>query len=181
VFIEWLYTNQINCSECDDREWGVPNTKLDAKHDLAFFGLWVFGDKIGSSQLLSDVLQAYGNCLRSNGFMVSSEGIKFVYANTTDPSPLREMLVNATSQRFYRYEVGQDVGFLAQRIAANEEFGIEAMRRISKHLGAGNDDCSIESCSIHCLYNRDDPSPGEEEQGQLLQMLGYDGDDGDYL
>lgn len=175
-FVEWLYTNEIKCSQYRHL-WGSPGNEV--KHDLEFFGLWVFGDKIRASDLTKAASERCKICFVQNGYVASAEGIEFVYSNTTERSQLRELLVNATVQRFYGYAVGDDGSVLSPLIAAHEKFGAETMRRISKHLGAGVKGCLIEDCCIHGCISREFPS--EDEPGELPRKCGYDGDDGDYF
>lgn len=183
LFVAWIYTGQITCDECTGRdvrsEWGVSNPETDGKHDLTYFGLWVFGDKIGPTQLAIDALERCKMCLRYNGLVVSAEGVKFVYSNTNERSPLRELVVNATVQRFYNYRIERDSGALAELIAANENFGTATMRQLGKHLGAGTEHCSITDCCIHDLYMRDESDEIRVER--FPPMIGYKGDDGEYL
>ena len=151
-FVGWIYTGDEPYPEGRSSE-----------HNMAIFRLWVFADKVGS-KLADEILLDISLCQYP---YLYTEGIQFVYANTPESSPLREVLVQGMLSEFYGYDVGDEHDLLSQKLEASEAFSREVMKAIREHLGAGSKDCIIFSCCVHDANRRERSNGASAELGRL--------------
>lgn len=95
IYQSWLNTMQVRYNFDDGENWWV-----------RFVKLWTFADNIGSTTLKNTIAEAIQAtiCQNSSIRCPSPKIVTYTYDQTSDDSPLRELLVRMFLHRSYCYE-----------------------------------------------------------------------------
>jgi len=142
--IDWMYTGKLSCKGC------CKFAKASKMHDCPWFALYVLADMLDMVSLARDTLSQIESCFEGRGFP-SPEGIRYIYKNTLEDSPLREFVVEELMDRFLEKSTGmfeEDVEYWALVAASDLAFHCEVMEGIKQHSALLECDKAV-ACRFH--------------------------------
>ena len=150
MFVDYLYSSKVSCNLPHD------DSPEALQHMMAYYGLDIFADKIGSTSLADYAYDEWRFCSQYYRFLYHPMPVevKFVFERCPSQSPFRRDFVRNIVHEYVTWDFN-DFGYWGKLMASNAVFAEECARSLNEHMKLGDTaypgvpQCYRQDCIIH--------------------------------
>ena len=154
MFVDYLYNSKVFCSLPHD------DSPEALQHMMAYYGLEIFADNIGSTSLPDYAQEHWRYCSQYHRpiYRPTPAKVKSVYDRCPKQSLFRSEFVENIFHDFVTWEF-DDFGYWGSLMASSARFAEKCARKLCEHMRLGDTSypgvyrCYRTDCTVHCREN----------------------------